>query len=58
MDATESARIGQARSAGQQAMAEAMTKAQAQEAEARRKLAADSQQIAHQVASRILGRQA
>lgn len=48
--------LGTARAAGQQAMNEAMTRARAQEADARARLAADAEGIAQKVAGRILGR--
>ena len=48
--------LGAARAAGHKALGAAMDRARAEEAAARVTLAADAQQIGHQVASRILGR--
>ena len=48
--------LGAARAAGQAQMAEAMTRARAEEEIARRQLASDAQDIARTVAGRVLGR--
>jgi len=50
--------LGKARAAGQAAMSQALDRARAQETEARTRLLADSQSIAREVVSRILGRAA